>query len=88
MATAGAMRCLASRSAPSITRADLVGVPVVTGLVGAGIFLTVAVTGLALIRAKHPNIENDQISIKLWEAWTSTMTINVCTFWFVLVLSS
>lgn len=63
-----------------------VGLAGINIVVGAGIVSSMLATGYALNRARHPDQGNDQIGIKQWEAWTSTLTISFYTSGLVLIL--
>lgn len=54
--------------------------------VGVGIALTLAGTGIALVRVRHPDDGNHQIGLKPWEAWASTAAISLYAFWLALIL--
>jgi hypothetical protein len=62
------------------------GLAGINALIYVGIAATIAGTGAALSRARHPDTGNDQVGLRQWEAWTCTMGLSVYTFWLVLVL--
>ena len=70
--------------------AGVPGLPLSSVLVnlsgGAGIALCVAGTLLSITRTLHPELGNEQVGVKHWEAWAATSSISAYSFLVLLLL--